>query len=245
MSDLRSTSGRAIVVAVDGPGSSGKSSVGAAVAGRLGLRFLDTGLIYRALTALALRDGIAPDDVAALVARIDRVGLGDDGGGRLTRVLIDGEDATVEARGHDVDAAVSAIARRPELRAALLAWQRSLAADGKIVVAGRDIGTVVLPDAPLKVFLDASVEERALRRIRERGIDPAGPEADAIRDQLRARDAIDTGRDVAPLRAADDAVLVRTDGMSFDETVELVIGLVRAVEAVAGVGIAGVGGPNP
>jgi CMP/dCMP kinase len=221
---------RRIVVALDGPASSGKSSVGAAVAQRLGLRFVDTGLIYRALTALALRDGVASDDVAGLVARIGRIGLADDGTGRLTRVLLDGVDATDEARSHDTDAAVSAVARQGEVRAALLGRQRELAADGGIVVAGRDIGTVVLPDAGLKVYLDASVEERALRRIRERGLDPGGQEAEAVREQLRARDAVDSGREVAPLRAAEDAVVVRTDGMAFDQVVDLVAGLATSID---------------
>jgi CMP/dCMP kinase len=227
------TARRRIVIALDGPASSGKSSVGAAVAQRLGLRFVDTGLIYRALTALALREGVAPDDVAGLVARIGRIGLGDDGTGRLTRVLLDDVDATSEARSHDTDAAVSAVARQGEVRAALLGRQRELAADGGIVVAGRDIGTVVLPGAGLKVYLDASVEERAMRRIRERGLDPAGQEAEAVREQLRARDAADSGREVAPLRAADDAVVVRTDGLGFDAVVDLVVGLTVAAEGAA------------
>jgi cytidylate kinase len=201
------------------------------VAERLGLRFLDTGLIYRALTALALRERVAPDDVPGLVGLIGRIGLGDDGSGRLTRVLLDGTEATDEARGHDVDAAVSAVARQGEVRAALLARQRELAADGGIVVAGRDIGTVVLPAATLKVYLDASVEERALRRIRERALDPDGEEAAAVREQLRARDAVDSGREVAPLRAADDAVVIHTDGLGFDAVVDRVARLVDTAAA--------------
>ena len=111
---------RRIVVALDGPASSGKSSVGAAAAGRLGLRFVDTGLLYRALTAAALREGIATDDAAGLVALADRVTLGDDGTGRLTTVLLDGTDTTAAARGPEVDAAVSAVSRQAEVRAALL-----------------------------------------------------------------------------------------------------------------------------
>jgi CMP/dCMP kinase len=220
-----------IVVALDGPASSGKSSVGAAVAQRLGLRFLDTGLIYRALTALAFRAGVSPDDQPGLVALIPRFELRDDGVGRLTRVLLDGTDATHDVRSHEVDAGVSAVARQPEVRAALLAYQHRLAEPGGIVMAGRDIGTVVLPHADLKVFLDASVEERAMRRIRERGLDPTGEEAEAVRDQMRSRDAVDRGRAVAPLRAADDAVVVSTDGMDFDEVVDLVARLVTAAEA--------------
>ena len=227
-SRTRSTAGTSIVVAIDGPASSGKSSVGAAAAGALGLRFVDTGLIYRALTALALRESIETDDAARLVELVPRVSLGDDGSGRLTRVLLDGVDATDEARGPVVDGSVSAVARVPEVRSALLDRQRELAAEGGIVVAGRDIGTVVLPDANLKLFLDASVEERAARRIEERGLDPHGPEAEEVREQLRARDAQDTGRAVAPLRAADDARHITTDGNTFEQTVDLVVAEIRS-----------------
>src|SRR4051794_30998989 len=213
---------RPIIVALDGPASSGKSSVGSAAAAQLGLRFVDTGLFYRALTALALREAIPLDDAAALVALVDRVSLSDDGTGRMTRVLLDGEEATDEARTATVDSYVSTVARIPAVRAALLDRQRELASVGGIVIAGRDIGTVVLPDADLKVFLDASVEERAQRRIEERGLDPGGDEAEEVREQLRIRDAMDTGREVAPLRAADDAVHIVTDGNEFADTVEIV-----------------------
>src|SRR3954454_3864493 len=218
----RSTRTGRVVVALDGPASSGKSSVGGAAAEQLGLRFVDTGLFYRALTALALREGVTADDSSALVGLVDRITLADDGSGRLTHVLLDGEDATDEARGPVVDASVSMFARVPEVRQALLDRQRTLASDGGIVMAGRDIGTVVLPEADLKLFLDASIEERANRRIEERGLDPAGDEAEEVREQLRVRDAIDTGRETAPLRAAADAVHVRTDGNAFADTVEIV-----------------------
>ena len=221
---------RRIVVALDGPASSGKSSVGAAAAERLGLRFVDTGLLYRALTALALRDGVATDDAPGLVALVGRIDLADDGSGRLHRVLLDGEDATDRIRTDEVDAAVSAVARVPQVREALMPRQRALADGGGIVVAGRDIGTVVLPDADLKLFLDASVEERATRRIEERGLDPQGEEAELVRDQLGARDAQDRGRAVAPLRAADDARHLRTDGNTLDQTVALVADAISAAE---------------
>lgn len=224
---------RRIVVALDGPASSGKSSVGAAVADRMGLRFLDTGLIYRALTALALRAGVAPGDQPAVIALIPRFELAEDGHGRLTRVRLDGADATDEARSQEVDAAVSVVARQPEVRAALLGRQRDLAAAGGIVMAGRDIGTVVLPGAGLKVYLDASVEERARRRIVERGLDPGGPDAAAVRAGLRTRDALDAGRAVAPLRPAPDAVIVATDEMGFEQTVDAVADLVTRAEAAS------------
>ncbi len=219
------------MVALDGPASSGKSSVGAAAAGRLGLRFLDTGLLYRALTALALRENVATGDAVGLVELVDRISLTDDGTGRLTRVMIDGADATGEARGPAVDAAVSAVSRLAPVRSALLARQRELAKTGDIVVAGRDIGTIVLPDADLKLFLDASVEERAARRIEERGLDPAGKEAAAVREQLRARDAQDRSRLVAPLRAADDATIITTDGYAFEHTIDVVTDAISAAEA--------------
>jgi len=227
-----------LVVALDGPASSGKSSVGAAAAGALGYRFCDTGLLYRAVTLLALRRGIAEADADALVGLVDDVQLLPDEVGRLATVGIDGVDATEAVRTPDVDAAVSSFSRVPELRAALLARQRRLAADGRIIMAGRDIGTVVLPDADLKVFLDADVAERARRRAEERGLDPGGPEASAILDQLRVRDDIDTTRAVAPLRAAPDAVHVRTDGNAFDTTVELVVAAIRRRETEAGIVVA-------
>jgi cytidylate kinase len=230
MSDLPVPPATRMVVALDGPASSGKSSVGSAVAERLGLRFVDTGLFYRALTALALREGVATDDAAALTALVDRVALGDDGAGRLARVLLDGDDATGSVHTADVDAAVSAVSRVPEVRAALLGRQRALTAGGGIILAGRDIGTVVLPDARLKLYLDASVEERAARRIAERGLDPGGADADLVREQLRARDAQDRGRAVAPLRPADDAVVISTDGLGFEQSVELVAAMIARAE---------------
>jgi cytidylate kinase len=221
-----------LTVALDGPASSGKSSVGAAAAGRLGLRFVDTGLIYRAMTAMALREGVDLDDPASLVPLAARVTLADDGSGRLTRVLLDGTDATDEVHTEAVDGAVSTVSRVPQVRAALLERQRAIARGGGIVVAGRDIGTVVLPDADLKVFLDASVEERAARRIEERGLDPRGAEADRVRVQLRERDEQDRNRAVAPLRPADDAVVIVTDGNPFERTVALVVDAIeRAAHA--------------
>ena len=132
-----------------------------------------------------------------------------------------------------MDAAVSAISAIPELRLALLDRQRDLAAAGGIVMAGRDIGTVVLPDADLKLFLDASVEERARRRTDERGLDPASEEAEAILAALRRRDELDATRAVAPLRPARDARIISTDGNRFEDTVDAVVGAIRDAEARA------------
>jgi len=236
-----------LVVALDGPASSGKSSVGAAAAARLGYRFCDTGLLYRAITWLALHRGLRAEHVAALVGLVGEIELVDDGGGRLAHVAVDGVDRTDEVRRPDVDVAVSAYAGVAELRHALLERQRALAADGRIVMAGRDIGTVVLPDADLKLFLDASVEERAGRRALERGIEPGSPEGLEILAELRRRDDLDSHRAVAPLRAADDAVVIRTDGNTFDMTVALVVNQIRRAEAERGIpaSAAAAAGPRP
>lgn len=226
-----SGAGRRLVIAIDGPASSGKSSVGAAAARDLGYRFCDTGLLYRAVTDLALRRGIGLSDAARLVRLVDEVELAADEDGRLSRVVVAGRDVTAEVRGPAVDRHVSEVSRIPEVRAALLARQRELAAEGGIVMAGRDIGTVVLPDADLKIFLDASAEERARRRAEERGLAPDSPEASAILDDLRRRDELDRNRPVAPLRAAPDARIIDTDGNLFEETVTAVEAVIRAAEA--------------
>ncbi|HEU4920571.1 MAG TPA: (d)CMP kinase [Candidatus Limnocylindrales bacterium] len=230
-----------LVVAIDGPASSGKSSVGAAAALELGYRFCDTGLLYRAATWLALRRGVPADgDPDALVALVPEIELAPDGDGRLAHVTVDGADVTEEVHTPAVDEAVSAVSRVPELRAALLERQRVLAAQpGGIVMAGRDIGTVVLPDADLKIFLDASVEERARRRAEERGFEPGSQEARYILAQLRRRDDLDRNRPVAPLRPAEDAVHIVTDGNRFEDTVAAVVATIRAAEERAAVAAAG------
>ena len=220
-----------LVVALDGPGSSGKSSVGAAAALEVGYRFCDTGLLYRAVTWLALARKVSASYPHAMRGLADEVELAPDLHGRLARVLVDGVDHTDDVHGPMVDAAVSAISAVPELRAALLERQRDLAADGGIVMAGRDIGTVVLPDADLKIYLDASAEERARRRAHERGIDPNGAEADGILEALRRRDALDSSRAVAPLRVAPDARVISTDGNRFEDTVEAVVNAIRDAAA--------------
>ena len=244
MLDVVTTHPSGLVVALDGPGSSGKSSVGSAAALELGYRFCDTGLLYRAATWLALDRHVRAEgpgaDPAALVALVPEIALVADGNGRLAQVSVDGVDVTEEVHTPRVDDAVSAVSRVPELRATLLERQRSLAAEpGGIVMAGRDIGTVVLPDADLKIFLDASVEERARRRTEEREIATDSPEARWILAQLRRRDTLDGSRAVAPLRPADDAVHIVTDGNRFEDTVRAVVAEIRRVEAARSVGAEG------
>lgn len=214
-------------IALDGPGSSGKSSVGASAAGELGYRFLDTGVLYRAITLLSVLRELDENDEAALEAVVPELELVPDELGRMRRIRVDGHDVTDQLHVPAVDRRVSAVSALPGVRGALLELQRSLAAGGDIILAGRDIGTVVLPDADLKLYLQVSVDERAQRRAAERGLDPASAEAATILADLERRDHLDSSRATAPLRIADDAVVVRSDGRAFHETVAEVVDIIR------------------
>jgi len=197
------------VLAIDGPGGAGKSTVAALVARLLGMRRLDTGALYRAVTAAVLHEGIAPDDAEScgdVAARV-HIALSDG------RVSVDGRDVTTEVRGAEVTAAVAMVSAHPRVRRALVEHQRELAARGGWVVEGRDIGTVVLPDAALKVYLKASPSVRARRRAREIG----EPDLDRVESEIRRRDTADSTRPDSPLRPADDAVTVVTDDLTADE----------------------------
>jgi cytidylate kinase len=220
------------VIAVDGPGASGKSTVGRRIAAKLGCPFLDTGAMYRALTWAALSRRIATDDAAALdrLASSVRMEVGDPlpGSGESCTISIDGDDVTAELRRPEVERAVSAVSSVPGVREVLVRLQREIAGRRPIVMAGRDIGTVVVPDADLKVYLEASVEERARRRRDE--LVARGREASlaVVVADLRRRDRIDSERDASPLRVADDAVIVQTDGFTLEEVVGRVLELVEA-----------------
>lgn len=203
------------VIAIDGPAGSGKSTVARAVAERLGLEYLDTGAMYRAVAFAVLRAGGDPADApfAASVARTIALEV------KPGRVTVDGADATVEIRGPAVTRAVSAVAANPEVRAELVARQRDWAAKrGGGVLEGRDIGTVVFPDAELKVYLTAEPDERALRRARE----AVDLDYDAVAADLTRRDRIDSTRRADPLTAAEDAVRIDTTGLSVAEVVAAV-----------------------
>lgn len=213
-------------VALDGPGSSGKTSVGAAAAAQLGYRFLDTGVVYRAITLAAVMRGLDPTDEAALVAVVPELELVADEGGNLRRVRLAGEDVTDRLHVGEVDRNVSAVSAQPAVRRALLERQREAAAAGDVILAGRDIGTVVLPDAELKLWLEVSAEERARRRAEQRGVDFESAEGQEILADLQRRDHLDSTRKTAPLQAASDAVIVESDGRHFAETVAKVVRLI-------------------
>lgn len=217
-------------IAVDGPAGSGKSTLSFAVAQRIGYLFVDTGAFYRAITLLALENQIDPRDSDRVVALARRVrfdmtpDLGNDG--RQYTLLADGRDITPAIHSPQVDAHVSVVAADAGVRSAMLDVQRGLAMRGRVIMAGRDIGTVVLPDADLKIYVDASLDKRAERRYRQRlcGGEPA--DLESIREGLRRRDEIDSGREVAPLLRAPDAVYLDTSAMTLDEAIEAVYQIV-------------------
>jgi cytidylate kinase len=205
------------VIAIDGPAGSGKSTVARTLASRLDLPYLDTGAMYRAVTFAALRRGVDPDDVerVAHVALECELDVEQDGS-----VVVDGVDATIEIRGPEVTRAVSIVAANPEVREELRRRQREwVEVHGGGVVEGRDIGTVVFPDAALKVFLDARPDVRASRRSRE----VTDLSYETVAADLARRDALDQGRDDSPLREADDAFVVDTSDLSVDQIVETVM----------------------
>ena len=217
------------VVAIDGPAGSGKSTVARRVAEALGLPALDTGAMYRALTWAVLDEGIDPLDAPAVTALAARLDL--DVG---PPVLVGGRDVNDAIRSADVSAAVSVVAAIPEARVILVrAQQEWIAVHGGGVVEGRDIGTVVAPDALLKIYLVASEEERARRRQSQADVSEASGDLDATQAAIRRRDAIDSGRAASPLAAADDAVVLDTTDLSVEGVVDEVLRRYRAaLEAV-------------
>jgi len=212
-----------IAIAIDGPASSGKGTVARFVAARLGYSYVDTGALYRGVGLRMLRAGQDPTDSAAAEVAARACTFQFDWRDGSLRVTLNGADETGNIRGEEVGRAASAVAVHAGVRAALLQAQRDLGARGGVVMDGRDIGTVVLPDARLKVFLDASLDERARRRHAE----APGVPLDEVRRQLAARDAQDSGRETAPLRCAEDAEFVDTTGRSVEEVVQQVIALAR------------------
>jgi cytidylate kinase len=207
-----------MVIAIDGPAGAGKSSVARAVAGELGFTYLDSGAMYRSVALAAHEAGVGADDADALGPLAAGLEIGFDG----PRVLLGGRDVSGEVRTPEVSADASRVSVHPAVREAMVARQQALIAAGDYVAEGRDIGTVVSPDSPLKVFLTATDEERARRRAAETGED-----VETVLAAQRARDARDTAREHGALYAAEDAVELDTTGLSLEEVVARVVALAR------------------
>ena len=212
-----------MIIAIDGPAGSGKSTVAKLLAQRLGFQFLDTGAMYRAVTFRALSQGVSLADkpaVAGIAAR-DAIEFGHDDGESLpNRVSIAGRDVTAQIRSAQVDESVSLVAKLPEVRSAMVAQQRELATGRDVVVEGRDIGTVVFPDAALKVYLTASAQERARRRVADHERGGRTAQHDAVHAALLRRDEIDSQREHSPLAVAEDAVVLDTTDLSLEEVLD-------------------------
>lgn len=221
-------------IAVDGPAGSGKSSVSFALAQRLGYLFVDTGAFYRAITLLTLQQHIDPQATVHVVdvarnADLDMTtDLQDDG--RQFTFLANGTDITPQLNSPEVEEHVSVIAANAGVRAAILDAQRKLGTRGNVIMAGRDIGSVVLPDAELKLYIDANIDKRAERRFKQRQANDEPADLDAIRAGLSNRDQIDSTRDTAPLRRADDAVYLDTSDLTLEQAIDAAYAVITAWE---------------
>jgi cytidylate kinase len=222
---------RVNTIALDGPAASGKSTVGESVAKSLGFLFFDTGVMYRAITLAALEAGVSVSDEAGCTKLAEETQIDvqpasrDDG--RPNDILINGIDKTWEIRTPQVDANVSEVSTYAGVRAALTAQQRKIGVRGQVVMVGRDIGTVVMPDARLKIFLDASAEERARRRHLERVSRGEDSDFDEVLAIVKMRDQIDSSREVAPLCAAEDAIVINSDDLSIEEVYAAMMALIK------------------
>lgn len=219
------------IIAIDGPAGSGKSTIGKLLAEYLDYLYFDTGIMYRAVTLAAINQNINVENELKVskLAKETSITLHtptkDDG--RDCDILLDGQDVTWDIRSPDVDAKVSIVSAYPRVRQELSEKQRQIGLRGKVVMMGRDIGTIVLPEADLKIYLDASLEERAKRRYQERVDRGENVDYDSILKTLQERDRIDSTRKYAPLKPAEDSIVINTDGMTIQQVFETVLELVE------------------
>ena len=212
-----------LIIAIDGPSGAGKGTIARTISQALGYRHIDTGAMYRAVGWKALQTRVPLDDESAVASIAERASIEVEGG----LVSIDNADVTKAIRTPEIDRAATAVARLPRVRQALVARQRAMGGEGGIVMEGRDIGTVVFPDADVKIFLDASAEERARRRVNDPAHAGGQVSEAAVAAAIDARDRSDTTRAVSPLMRADEAVRIDTTNLSIDEVVQRVMQLVH------------------
>lgn len=210
-----------INIAIDGPSGAGKSTLARRTAQELGYIYVDTGAMYRAIGLYVLRRGIAADDKAAVVACLPEITVDIGYQDGVQRIFLNGEDVSGSIRTEAVSQYASAVSAVPEVRAHLMGLQRSLAARSSVIMDGRDIGTVILPDADIKIYLTASEEDRAMRRFLELKEKGQEVDYDSVLENIRQRDWNDMHRDVAPLRQAEDAIVVDTSGIGLEESARL------------------------
>ena len=214
-------------IAIDGPAGAGKSTVARALAGRLDLAYVDSGATYRAAALKVLESGVSPADTEAVVRLVAGAHIEIDPAPLSPRVLLDGRDVTGSIRTPEVTLAAAQVSRLPEVRAKLVAIQRSLAGGRGVVMEGRDIGTVVFPDAPLKIFLEAEPSERARRRLDQEGGETGGSTLASTADEIRQRDRLDAERRVSPLVPAADAVRIDSTHLTPEEVLTRILGLAK------------------
>lgn len=216
-----------LVIAIDGPAGAGKSTVAQKLAARLGLIYVDSGATYRAAALRVLEDGVPVDDEAAVIQSIRRADIQLRSGGRQISVWLDGKDVTGKIRTPEVTLAAARVSRLPEVRQKLIGLQRAFAREQGVVMEGRDIGTVVFPDAPLKIFLTARPEERARRRLKDERLKGRDATLEQTAYEIGRRDQLDAERKISPLAAAADAYQLDSTSLGADEVVEEIIRLAK------------------
>lgn len=215
-------------IAIDGPAGAGKSTISKAAAARLGFVYIDTGAMYRAIGLAAVRRGIDPTDAEGVKSILGEVEIGIKHSESGQQIFLNGENVSEEIRLPEISVAASNVAVIPEVRIKLVELQRSLAAKEDVIMDGRDIGTYVLPDAELKIYLTASVEERAMRRLRELAEKGVDTDFEAVKADMEYRDKNDSGREFAPLKPAEDSVLLDNTDLSPDESVDRICELAKS-----------------
>ncbi len=216
-----------LIIAIDGPAGAGKSTVAQQLARRLGLAYVDSGATYRAAALRVLARRISPEDEARVMEAVEQSDIRFEGDGSMSRVFLDGEDVTGRIRTPEVTLAAATVSRIAGVREKLIALQRTFARGRGVVMEGRDIGTVVFPDAPLKVFLDANPQERARRRLEQNHQNGAASSLEQTAYEIGRRDQLDAERKISPLTPAPDAVVIDSTRLDADQVVEKVLELAR------------------